>query len=95
MFIEEIDGNGEKRTLGDKFECFGKKLGKLVDLGYEILADKKLPEAEKNELADIIATISGAKKASYDLMAKHSEVSKEIRDKIDRKADEFAEMLTK
>lgn len=93
MFIEEIEA--KKDSIGDKFECFGKKLNKLVDEAYEILADKKMGEKERNEFADVVAAIKGIKKASYDMMAKYSDISKETRDKIDRKADEFANGLIK
>lgn len=93
MFIEEIED--KKDSIGDKFECFSKKLTKLVDEAYEILADKKLGEKERNEFADIVAAIKGAKKASYDLMTKYSDVSKELREKIDKKADMFADGLIK
>ena len=48
MFIEEIEA--KERTIGDKFEEFGKKLGKLCDLGYDILGDKKLGEKERSEI---------------------------------------------
>ena len=87
MFIEEIEG--EKRTLGDKFEEFGKKLGKLCDLGYDILGDKKMGEKERSEFIDILANIKGAKMAAYKIMEKYSDVKKEDREKIDKKADEF------
>lgn len=87
MFIEEIEG--EKRTLGDKFEEFGKKLGKLCDLGYDILGDKKMGKKESSEFIDILANIKGAKMAAYKIMEKYSDVKKEDREKIDKKADEF------
>lgn len=97
MFIEEIkdERKDERETLGDKFECFGKKLTKLCDEAYEILADKKMDDKERNNFADIVAALKGAKKASYELMAKYSDVSKETREKIDTKADEFADALIK
>lgn len=91
MFIEEIEE--KERTLGDKFEEFGKKLGKLCDMGYDILGDKKLGEKEKNEFMDIVANIKGAKKAAYLLMEKHSDVPKEDREKIDKKVDNFVKGL--
>lgn len=87
MFIEEI--TEKERTLGEKFEEFGKKLGKLCDLGYDILGDKKIKDKEKEQFIDILANIKGAKMASYDLMAEHSKVSKADRKAIDKKADAF------
>ena len=87
MFIEEIEA--KERTLGDKFEEFGKKLGKLCDLGYDILGDKKMGEKERSEFIDILANIKGAKMAAYKIMEKYSDVKKEDREKIDKKADEF------
>jgi hypothetical protein len=87
MFIEEIEG--EKRTLGDKFEEFGKKLGKICDLGFDILGDKKMGEKERSEFIDILANIKGAKMAAYKIMENYSDVKKEDREKIDKKADEF------
>ena len=91
MFIEEIEE--KERTLGDKFEDFGKKLGKLCDMGYDILGDKKLGEKEKNEFMDIVANIKGAKKAAYMIMEKYSDVKKEDREKIDKKVDDFVKGL--
>lgn len=87
MFIEEIES--KERTLGDKFEEFGKKLGKLCDMGYDILGDKKMGEKERSEFIDILANIKGAKMAAYKIMEKYSDVKKEDREKIDKKADEF------
>ena len=87
MFIEEIEA--KERTLGDKFEEFGKKLGKLCDLGYEILGDKKMGEKERSEFIDILANIKGAKMAAYKQMEKYSDVRAEDREKVDKKADDF------
>ena len=91
MFIEEIES--KERTLGDKFEEFGKKLGKVCDLGYDILGDKKMGEKERSEFIDILANIKGAKMAAYKQMEKYSDVRAEDRQKIDRKADEFIKGL--
>lgn len=91
MFIEEIEG--EKRTLGDKFEEFGKKLGKICDLGFDILGDKKMGEKERSEFIDILANIKGAKMAAYKIMENYSDVKKEDREKIEKKADEFVNGL--
>lgn len=91
MFIEEIEE--KERTLGDKFEEFGKKLGKLCDLGFDILGDKKMGEKERSEFIDILANIKGAKMAAYKIMEKYSDVKKEDREKIDKKADEFIKGL--
>lgn len=91
MFIEEIEE--KERTLGDKFKEFGKKLGKLCDLGYDILGDKKIGEKERSEFIDILANIKGAKMATYNLTEKYSDVSAEDRKKIDSKADEFIKGL--
>ena len=87
MFIEEIEE--KERTIGDKFEEFGKKLGKLCDLGYDILGDEKMGDKERSEFIDILANIKGAKMAAYKIMEKYSDVKKEDREKIDKKADEF------
>ena len=87
MFIEEIEA--KERTLGDKFEEFGKKLGKLCDMGYDILGDKKMGEKERSEFIDILANIKGAKMAAYKIMEKYSDVKKEDREKVDKKADDF------
>lgn len=87
MFIEEIEE--KERTIGEKFEEFGKKLGKLCDLGYDILGDKKMGDKERSEFIDILANIKGAKMAAYKIMEKYSDVKKEDREKIDKKADEF------
>lgn len=87
MFIEEI--SDKERTIGDKFEEFGKKLGKLCDLGYDILGDKKMGEKERSEFIDILANIKGAKMAAYKIMEQYSDVKKEDRKKIDKKADDF------
>lgn len=91
MFIEEIEE--KERTLGDKFEEFGKKLGKLCDLGFDILGDKKMGEKERSEFIDILANIKGAKKAAYKIMENYSDVKKEDRKKIEKKADEFVKGL--
>lgn len=91
MFIEEIEE--KERTLGEKFEEFGKKLGKLCDLGFDILGDKKMGEKERSEFIDILANIKGAKMAAYKIMEKYSDVKKEDREKIDKKADEFVKGL--
>lgn len=87
MFIEEIEE--KERTIGEKFEEFGKKLGKLCDLGYDILGDKKMGDKERSEFIDILANIKGAKMAAYKIMENYSDVKKEDRRKIDKKADEF------
>ena len=91
MFIEEIEE--KERTLGDKFEEFGKKLGKLCDLGFDILGDKKMGDKERAEFIDILANVKGAKMAAYKIMEKYSDVKKEDREKIDKKADEFIKGL--
>ena len=91
MFIEEIEE--KERTLGDKFEEFGKKLGKLCDLGFDILGDKKMGEKERSEFIDILANVKGAKMAAYKIMEKYSDVKKEDREKIEKKADEFVKGL--
>lgn len=91
MFIEEIEE--KERTLGDKFEEFGKKLGKLCDLGFDILGDKKMDAKERAEFIDILANVKGAKMAAYKIMEKYSDVKKEDREKIDKKADEFVNGL--
>lgn len=90
MFIEEIEN---KRTLGDKFEEFGKDLGKLCEQGYDILGDKKMDEGERSEFIDILANIKGAKMAAYKLMEKYSDVKQSDRKKIDKKADAFVKGL--
>lgn len=91
MFIEEIEE--KERTLGDKFEEFGKKLGKLCDLGFDILGDKKMSEKERSEFIDILANIKGAKMAAYKIMENYSDVKKEDREKIEKKADDFIKGL--
>ena len=91
MFIDEIEE--KERTLGDKFEEFGKKLGKLCDLGFDILGDKKMDSKERAEFIDILANVKGAKMAAYKIMEKYSDVKKEDREKIDKKADEFIKGL--
>ena len=91
MFIEEIEE--KERTLGDKFEEFGKKLGKICDLGYDFLGDKKMGEKERSEFIDILANIKGAKMAAYKIMENYSDVKKEDREKIDKKADDFIKGL--
>lgn len=91
MFIEEIED--KQRTLGDKFEEFGKKLGKLTELGYDILGDKKMDDKERSDFIDILANIKGAKMAAYKLMEKYSDVKEADRKKIDEKADAFVNGL--
>ena len=90
MFIEEIE---EKRTLGDKFEEFGKKLGGLCELGYDILGDKKMDDKERSDFIDILANIKGAKMAAYKLMEKYSDVKEADRKKVDKKAEAFVKAL--
>ena len=87
MFIEEIEE--KERTIGDKFEEFGKKLGKLCDLGYDILGDKKMGDKERSEFIDIVAAIKGAKMGAYKLMEKYSKITKSERKAIEKKADAF------
>lgn len=91
MFIEEIEE--KERALGGKFEEFGKKLGKLCDLGFDILGDKKMSEKERSEFIDILANIKGAKMAAYKIMENYSDVKKEDREKIEKKADDFIKGL--
>ena len=79
--------------MGDKFEVFGKKLGKLCDLGFDILGDKKMDAKERAEFIDILANVKGAKMAAYKIMEKYSDVKKEDREKIEKKADEFVKGL--
>ena len=79
----------KERTIGDKFEEFGKHLGKLCDEGYDILGDKKMGEKERSEFIDILANIKGAREAAYKIMENYSDIKKEDRAKIDKKADDF------
>ena len=91
MFIEEI--KKPEKTLGEKFEHFGKELGGLCDEAFAILEDKKMDEKERGEFIDIVAAIKGAKMGAYKLMEKYSKISKEERKKIDEKADSFVKGL--
>lgn len=79
----------DERSLGDKFECFGKELDEILDLGFDILGDKKMGEEERSAFTDILANIKGAKIAAYKQMEKHSNIKQADRKKIDKKADEF------
>ena len=93
MFIEEI--KRPEKSLGDKFEHFGKELGELCDEAFSILEDKKMDEEERSKFIDIVASIKGAKAGAYKLMEKYSKVSKEDRKKIDDKVDDFVSGLDK
>ena len=93
MFIEEI--KNPKKSLGDKFEHFGKELGELCDVAFAILEDKKMDEKERSEFIDIVAAIKGAKVGAYKLMEKYSKVTKSERKAIDRKVDAFVSGLDK
>lgn len=93
MFIEEI--KKPEKSLGDKFEHFGKELSELCDEAFAILEDKKMDEKERSEFIDIVAAVKGAKAASYKLMEKYSKVTKEERKKIDKKVDAFVAGLDK
>ena len=83
----------DERTLGEKFEDFGKSLDRVCTDGYDIMGDKKMGEKEKKEFIDILANIKGAKKAAYMIMEKYSDVKKEDREKIDAKVDDFIKGL--
>lgn len=91
MFIEEI--KKPEKTIGEKFEHFGKELGELTDEAYSLLEDKKMGEKERSAFIDIVAALKGAKKGCYELMTKYSSVSKEDRKAIDDKSDAFVEGL--
>ena len=93
MFIEEI--KRPEKSLGDKFEHFGKELGELCDEAFSILEDKKMDEKERSDFIDIVAAIKGAKAGAYKLMEKYSKVSKDERKKIDDKVDAFVSGLDK
>lgn len=93
MFIEEI--KKPEKTLGDKFEHFGKELGELCEEAFGILEDKKMDTAERNEFIEIVAAIKGAKMGAYKLMEKYSKITPAERKKIDRKADAFVAGLGK
>lgn len=93
MFIEEI--KKPEKTLGEKFEHFGKELGELCDEAFAILDDKKMDSTERNEFIDIVAAIKGAKMGAYKLMEKYSKVTPAERKKIDRKVDAFVAGLDK
>lgn len=93
MFIEEI--KKPEKTLGDKFEHFGKELGELCDEAFSILEDKKMDEKERAEFIDIVAAVKGAKMGAYKLMEKYSKVTKAERKAIDRKVDAFVAGLDK
>lgn len=93
MFIEEI--KRPEKTIGEKFEHFGKELGELCDEAFSILEDKKMSEKERSDFIDIVASIKGAKAASYKLMENYSKISKEDRAKIDKKVDDFVSGLGK
>ena len=91
MFIEGIED--KQRSLGDKFDEFGKNLGKLCELGYDILGDKKMGEKERSDFIDILANVKGAKMAAYKLMEKYSDVKASDRKKVEKKADNFVRGL--
>lgn len=91
MFIEEI--KKPEKTIGEKFEHFGKELGELCDEAFSILEDKKMGEKERSEFIDIVAAIKGAKMGAYKLMEKYSKISEKERRKIDEKADAFVKGL--
>lgn len=91
MFIEEI--KKPEKTIGEKFEHFGKELGELCDEAFSILEDKKMGEEERSEFIDIVAAIKGAKMGAYKLMEKYSKISEKERRKIDEKADAFVRGL--
>lgn len=89
MFIEEI--KKPEKTLGEKFEHFGKELGELCEEAYGLLEDSKMGEEERSKFVDIVANIKGAKMAAYKMMEKHSKVPADDRKKIEDKADAFLE----
>lgn len=91
MFIEEI--KEPKESLGDKFESFGKDLGRLCDKAFSILEDKQMGKDERAEFIDVVAAIKGAKMASYKMMEKYSKISSVERKEIDEKADSFVDGL--
>jgi len=91
MFIEEI--KKPEKTIGEKFEHFGKELGELCDEAFSILEDKKMGEEERSEFIDVVAAIKGAKMGAYKLMEKYSKISEKERRKIDEKADAFVKGL--
>ena len=91
MFVEEI--KKPEKTIGEKFEHFGKELGELCDEAFSILEDKKMGEEERSEFIDIVAAIKGAKMGAYKLMEKYSKISEKERRKIDEKADAFVKGL--
>lgn len=93
MFIEEI--KKPEKTIGEKFEHFGKELGELCDEAFSILEDKKMDEQERSEFIDIVAAIKGAKMGSYKLMEKYSKITKAERKRIENKADAFVAGLDK
>ena len=90
MFMEIEE---KQRSLGDKFDEFGKNLGKLCELGYDILGDKKMGEKERSDFIDILANVKGAKMAAYKLMEKYSDVKASDRKKVEKKADNFVRGL--
>lgn len=89
MFIEEI--KKPEKTLGEKFEHFGKELSELCEEAYGLLEDKKMDEKERSDFVDIVANIKGAKMAAYKMMEKYSKVPSDDRKKIEAKADAFLE----
>lgn len=91
MFVEEI--KKPEKTIGEKFEHFGKELGELCDEAFSILEDKKMGEEERSEFIDVVAAIKGAKMGAYKLMEKYSKISEKERRKIDEKADAFVRGL--
>ena len=93
MFIEEI--KRPEKSLGDKFEHFGKELGELCDEAFSILEDKKMDEKERSEFIDIVAASKGAKAGAYKLMDKYSKITKAERKAIDEKVDAFVSGLDK
>ena len=93
MFIEEI--KRPEKTLGEKFEHFGKELGELCDEAFAILEDKKMDAKERSDFIDIVAAIKGAKMGAYKLMEKYSKISAAERKRIKSKADAFVAGLDK
>lgn len=100
MEIEILKGDGKKDGKeGKKLECvhgikeLTRGLGEIQETGYRLLALDDLSDKEKNQLVDIMASAKGAMRITEKMLAEKSDVSTEMHEKIDKKADKFVEGL--
>lgn len=97
MEIEILKGENDKPNKRDekKRECvfelkdLARALDSVQEDGYKLLAIDDFDDKEKDQLVTVIATAKGSRKVIDELLSEKSDVSKDMHEEIDKRADSF------